>query len=309
MTGLSRATFTVGAAGAAMWAAAARSAAAAGPIRTGVSSEDGYEAWFALDTGLFSRAKLDVQSQMVQNGPAAAAAIIGGSLEIAAGNIVSVAQAHDRGLPVVLLAPSVLYVSAAANNGLVVLRDSPIRSAKDLEGKPIGSFSLQGILGLSTMAWIDKNGGDSKRVQFVEVSAPQTVAALQRGTIAAGIMVDPFLTAAGDQVRILARPEDALGSRLISTGWFTTSDWANQNAAAARAFAEAIADAALWANDPKNRQQATDIVAKYLGRRVDLGKQFYARSFGSDPMQPILDAAYHYAFVNHPVTLDQLVWR
>ena len=114
----------------------------------------------------------------------------------------------------------------------------------DLADKPIGSFSLQGILGLATSAWIDKNGGDSTRVQFVEIAAPRTVAALQRGTIAAGIMIDPFVTAAGDQVRILARPEDALGSRLISTGWFTTSKWANQNAAAARAFAAARASVA-----------------------------------------------------------------
>ncbi len=308
MIGMSRAAFTAGA-GAAMWMAGVQRGAAIGPIRAGVSSEDGYEAWYALETGLFSKAGLDVQSQMVQNGPAAAAAIIGGSLEIAAGNIVSVAQAHDRGLPVVLLAPSVLYVGAAANNALVVMRDSPIRTAKDLEGKPIGSFSLQGILGLATSAWIDKNGGDSKRVQFVEIAAAQTVAALQRGTIAAGIMIDPFLTTAGDQVRIIARPEDALGSRLISTGWFTTSDWANQNAVAARAFASAMADAARWANDPKNRSQATDIVAKYLGRRVDLGKQFYALSFDSDPVQPILDAAYHYKFINHPVTVEQLVWH
>ena len=49
-----------------------------------------------------------------------------------------------------------------------------------------------------------------------------------------------------------------------------------------------MAQTARWANDLSNRDQATAIVTKNLGRPVDLGKTVYAPTFDSDPMQPIL---------------------
>lgn len=309
MTTLTRRTFAAGLGGATLLAALSAPGEAAADIHAGVSSDDGYEAWFAQDTGLFTRAGLEVHSQLFSNGSAAAAALVGRSLDFACGNVVTVAQARDHGVPVTLVAPSILYRSSAANNGIVVLRDSPIRGAKDLEGKAVGVLSIQGILALSVKVWIDRSGGDSKRVQLIEVTPPEMLAALQRGTVEAALMVDPFLSDAGSQVRLLANPEDAMGPRLISTGWFATTDWLAQNQHAAKSFADVIANAARWANDVSHRAQATAIVAKYLGRTIDLGKTFYAPTFETAPMQPILDDAYRYKFISRPMTVSDLVWR
>jgi len=273
MSAFTRRSFATGLGAAALLPTLAARTDAATQIHAGVSSDDGYEAWFAQDIGLFSRAGLDVNSQLFPNGSAAAAALVGHSLDFACGNVVTVAQARDHGVPVSLVAPSILYQSNSANNGLTVLSDSPIRSAKDLEGKAVAVLSIQGILALTAKVWIDRNGGDSKRVQLIEVTPPEMLAALQRGTVASALMVDPFLTAAGSQVRLLASPEDAIGPRLISTGWFATTDWLTQNKPAAKAYADTMAATARWANDVSHRAQATAIVAKYLGRTIDLGKR------------------------------------
>ncbi len=194
MSAFSRRSFVAGLGGTALLAAASERGSAATALHAGVTSDDGYEAWFAQEIGLFAKAGLDVNSQLFANGSAAAAALIGHSLDFACGNVVTVAQARDHGVPVTLVTPSIVSVATAANTGLTVAMDSPIRTAKDLEGKTVGVLSIQGILAMSIQLWLDKNGADSKRVQLVEITPPQMLAALQRGTVAATLMVDPFLT-------------------------------------------------------------------------------------------------------------------
>jgi NitT/TauT family transport system substrate-binding protein len=309
VSAFSRRSFVAGFGGTALLAALSARGGAAMALHAGVSSDDGYEAWFAQEIGLFAKAGLDVNAQLFPNGSAAAAALIGHSLDFACGNVVTVAQARDHGVPVTLVAPSIVSVASAANTGLTVASDSPIHSAKDLEGKTVGVLSIQGILAMSVKVWLDKNGADSKRVQLVEVTPPEMLAALQRGTVAATLMVDPFLTLWASQVRLLANPVEAIGPRIVSTGWFATTDWIAQNQAAAKAYADVMAATARWANDVSNRAQATAIVTKNLGRPVDLGKTFYAPTFDYAPMQPILDDAYKYKFISRPMTVAELVWK
>jgi NitT/TauT family transport system substrate-binding protein len=309
MSAFSRRSFVAGFGGTALLAATSQRGGAATALHAGVTSDDGYEAWFAQDIGLFGKAGLDVNAQLFPNGSAAAAALIGHSLDFACGNVVTVAQARDHGVPVALVAPSIVSVATAANTGLTVALDSPIRSAKDLEGKTVGVLSIQGILAMSIQLWLDKNGADSKKVQLVEITPPQMLAALQRNTVAATLMVDPFLTVWANQCRLLSNPVEAIGPKIISTGWFATTDWISQNQAAAKAYADVMAATARWANDINNRTQATAIVTKYLGRSVDLGKTFYAPTFDYAPWQPVLDAAYKYKYISKPMTVAELVWK
>ena len=176
MSAFSRRSFVAGIGGTAALASFSDRARAATSLHAGATSDDGYEAWFAQEIGLFAKAGLDVNTQLFPNGSAAAAALIGHSLDLACGNVVTVAQARDHGVPVALVAPSIVSVATAANTGLTVALDSPIHSAKDLEGKTIGVLSIQGILAMSIKVWLDKNGADSKRVQLVEVTPPEMLA-------------------------------------------------------------------------------------------------------------------------------------
>lgn len=306
MAHVTRRSFAAGLGSLGVLAARPALAQTAAPLRAGVTSDDGYEAWFAQDLGFFAKSGLNVESQFFNNGAAAAAALTGGSLTVACGNVVTVAQARDHGLPIVMVAPSIVYVNANPNNSLMVLRESPLQTAKDLNGKTVGVLSLQGILSLSLKLWIDANGGDSKTVQLVEITPPQMLAAMQRGTVAAALMVDPFLTAAAAETRLFGLPSGAFGPRSIVTGWFATTDWIKQNGAAAKSFAQIMSQTARWANDPANRDQATQIVAKHLGRTIDLGKTAYAPNFQSDPMQPILAAAFRYKYISRPMTVADI---
>ena len=63
--------------------------------------------------------------------------------------------AFARGLPIKLVAPSSLYLSDHADSLLLVRADSPIRTARDLNGKILGVDSLNDVYTLATRAWVD----------------------------------------------------------------------------------------------------------------------------------------------------------
>jgi len=207
-----------------------------------------------------------------------------------------------------MVAPSIAYDNSRPNTAIAVLGDGPIRSAKDLNGKTMGILSLQGILALFAKVWLDKNGGDSRQVQLIELAPPEMLAAMQRGTVAAALMVDPFYTSALSQIRVLGYPEGSVGDRHVSTAWFALNSWADQNPAETKAFAQIVSEAGRWANDPANVARATAIVAKNLGQPVDLGKTTWATAWDSATMQPILTEAYRYKFLSKPMAVSEIIW-
>lgn len=283
-------------------------AAAPVKLKVAVIDSDGFEAFFAQDTGMFKRAGLDVEITNLVKGPAAIEAAVSGNTQIAIANTLSLAQARERGLPITWIAPAAVAVSNRASNAIVVWPSSPIKTAKDLDGKTVGTISLAGLIRLALNAWIDHNGGDSSAVNFVEITPSQVSAALERGTVAAATLTDPMLTIQRPNVRVIGNPFDGLGgSRVIVSAWFSSNDWLAQNPGTAQAFVEAMREAARWANDPKNAKRASAIITKYTGEQQDLGSKSYAMTFEVPALQPMLDAAVKYEMLPQPITVDKLV--
>jgi NitT/TauT family transport system substrate-binding protein len=279
-------------------------------LNVAITANDGYTAFFAQDLGLFQKAGLNVDVKIFANGPAIAAAVASRDLQIGLSNVVTIAQARERGLPFTLVAPVSLVVAGDPSTQMVALPDSPVRTGKDLNNKTIGAASIAGILRLCAQAWIDRNGGDSSTVKFVEVTPGETLAALQRGTIAAALMVDPALAAVRPQIRALGNPMEAIGPRLLVTGFFANDAWIAQNPQVAKTFARVIEEAGRWANDAKNRPAANAILAKYTHNAAsDLGNVVYARTFDSTLLQPILDSAVKYKFLSKPLAAADIMLR
>ena len=92
---------------------------------------------YALAQGFFRKRNLDVELVMMTNGPATAAAVIGGSLELGTAAVITIANARERGIPFVMVAPGAAYSSKQATGSLIALQASPLRSAKDLVGKTV----------------------------------------------------------------------------------------------------------------------------------------------------------------------------
>ena len=92
------------------------------------------------------------------------------------------------------------------------------------------------------MAWVDKNGGKSSKVKFVEVPFPQMEAALIAGKVDAISVQEPFATAALEKgkARVLAHPWGDVLPKFLIASWFASDKWIQKNKPTGQAFVRAI---------------------------------------------------------------------
>lgn len=278
--------------------AAGQTAAPATTLRIGVIPvEAGAEPFYALDMGFFKKHGLDVDLQTMQNGASIAAAVASGSLDVGFADTVSIASAHARGLPFIYLAPAMLNTYRAPTLALMVLASGPIHGPKDLQGKTIAVNGINNITMLPFEAWIDKSGGDSKTVKWVEVPLPAQNDAVLSGKVDGATLGEPFITFGIERgERPLYVEKDGIASRYVLSGFMTTKDWASKNRAAAVRFVAAIAETARWAN--ANHADSAPILSKYtkvplaVVQRTKRGE--YADTLRASDFQPVIDAAAKY---------------
>jgi NitT/TauT family transport system substrate-binding protein len=271
-------------------------------------------AYYAQELGLFGRAKLDVQITEVKNGSAAAAAIAGGSIDVGFSNPLSVAEGFERGVPFTVLAPAALSrAGKPASNGLIITtKASPIHTGRDLNGKTFGVDVIGGLPHVSTRAWIDKTGGDSSTVHFVELAFAEIIPSLNNGRIDAGELnfaFDPLIGKPNDTMRLLANSYDAVGSHFCSSVWFSTSDRVSKNPDTVRRFIAVMKNAANWAN--AHPHESALMLAPHLKQTpADIEgsiRVFYGVDMTPDLVQPVIDVAARYGLLKKDFPASDLV--
>jgi NitT/TauT family transport system substrate-binding protein len=266
--------------------------------------------FFAKEMGFFEKAGLAADVQQMQSGAAMTAAVAGGSIDIASSNIVQLSVAHEKHIPFTVVAPAGLYLPSAATTILMVAHSSPLKTAKDLAGKTIAVTGLGSISQFAPMAWIDKNGGDSKTAKFVEMPVQQMADALVQGRIDAAVVQEPFITQAKKTCRIFADVFGAIAPSYLISAYFGTSDWAKANPDLVRAFQHVMRDTAIWAN--KNHEKTADILVNTL--HVDaalvptMTRAVFAETLRTADLQPVIDCAAKYGGVS-PFPASELIYR
>jgi NitT/TauT family transport system substrate-binding protein len=285
--------------------------AQAGPvIHVGVGLfEANAGAYYALDNGFFKDVGLTVEVQPFTSGSAIASAIAGGTLQIGITNPLPMAAAHEKGLDFVLIAPGTLYDEVTTPPNLMVAPNASIRTGADLEGATIAVTTVQGLDPLGVLSWIDKNGGDSRKAKIVEL--PQTLMgdAVASGRVAAAVMADPAVTAAlnAGKVRALARCYAYIGNHFFVSVWFSNRAWADKNPDVVRRYRIAIDRAGAWAT--RNPEAAAGILHKYLNMTVPRAREVHARSMEPSMVQPLIDAAVKYKFLDRPMDAREIIWK
>ena len=244
----------------------------------------GSELFYAVDMGFFAKAGIDAKLETQQSGPAVAAAVTSGALDAGFSNVVSIAAAYKRGLPFVFIAPGAVYESAAPSTVLMVRSDSPIRTGRDMNDKILGVNGLKNIAQYAPAYWIDRNGGDSSTVKFVEIPAAEDYAAIDARRVDACNVAEPQITEMKSIARILGKPYDALGEGWMIAGYFTTRAWVDQHPDLYRRFVAVMRETARWAN--RNQSKSADILAKYTRLDPSLIRSGNRARFGEAGVTP-----------------------
>ena len=136
--------------------------------------------------------------------------------------------------------------------------------------------------------------------------------ALERGTVAGAVISEPSLSAAkAAGAHVFAKTYDAIATRFLISGWFTTTDFAQKNPAALKTFAQVIYATAKWANS--HHDDTAAILAKYAKLEPELIRSMtrasYAQSLEVADLQPTLDAAYKFKIIDAPVNASDVITR
>jgi NitT/TauT family transport system substrate-binding protein len=261
---------------------------------------------YAQSAGLFRAAGLDVEIAPLTNGSAVAAAVAGGSVDLGKSSLMSLVNAHARGLPLTVVAPSGFYEARSLSDGIIVVKDSPIRTARDLDGKTITVPALNDFFSIATKAWLDKHGGDSSSVHFLETPAILVGAALDAGRVDAGTLANPLLAQAlaTGKYRRLGSIVEGIGEHFVYSAWFGTTDYVAKNHAAVERFVRVLQRAAIYANG--HHAQTIELLAKFSGADpatiARTPRVTYATSLEPRFLQPLIDAAAKYKAI--PAAFD-----
>lgn len=265
------------------------------------SSDDLRPVLYAQKAGIFRRAGLDVQLQPSNSGANAAQAIVAGAVDVGKSSITSLIAAYARGLPFVLIAPSILHRPATPTSSIVVAPGSPIRGALDLQGKTVSCTAIGDIAYLGLRAIIDTAGGDSSTVKWVELPPSTVASAIAQGRIDAGLITEPYMSMElkAGKVRFLVDELSGYPRPILETAYYSTRDYYEKHRDVVARFAHALGEAAAYSNT--HLAETVPLFAGYSGVDPETAMQMHhtyeATSFDPLQVQPVIDLAAKYKII------------
>jgi NitT/TauT family transport system substrate-binding protein len=230
------------------------------------ASSDFATLFVAREEGYFSKRNLDVQPQMIPLNPSIPPAIQADSLQMGGPTPSVYLSAVDGGLDQVVIAGAGVTSRSMTGVGFVARAGSAIKTAQDCVGKRIGVPGLGAYLHVGFRAWLKQQGVDHSKVNFIEAAFPQHGDLLRGGSLDGVVTADPFMTrilGAGTGY-VVAYHTTFLPEGLPTLLFVASREWVDQHLAAAKAFRDAIVEAAAFVADPGNKAKVRAHVGKYI---------------------------------------------
>ena len=260
---------------------------------------------------MFRKIGVDVQLERSSSGAAVAAAVAGGSFDFGVASLIALITGHARGLPFVMIAPSHLIVAGDGTQEMLVLKDSPIRRAGDLNGKLLAVPGIADANWISSHAFVDADGGDSTSIKFLELPQTAIPPALQQKRVDAAVVTEPVLdqAMATGLFRSLGDPTLTIAKRWLITAAFTRADFAAKNRELLARFGEVMRTAIVFAN--AHHADTAPLIADFTGIEPAAALQMHRNVFAEylDPrqIQPAIDAAARYKVIDRPFPAQELI--
>jgi NitT/TauT family transport system substrate-binding protein len=269
-------------------------------------------AFYALDLGLFTKAGLDVDIQPMTSGPVLAQAVAGGAIDFGVSNVATIGAARLRGLPFRYVAPAaVVNPGSKPTDVVMVAKDSSIRPGPSVNGKLIAINGLKDLQEIEAKGWVDKFGGDSSTIKFVEVPFPAMGGALEEKRCDIIFPTEPFSTADTNVGKVIGDAFDGIGPRFMLLGWFASESWLAKNGATATKFAGAMRQASEWANG--HHSESAQMLVKHTKMSAEVANKIVRATYGLtlDPtmLTPVLNLASKYGLIAQPVAAADLIWK
>ncbi|GGM47892.1 ABC transporter substrate-binding protein [Dactylosporangium sucinum] len=268
--------------------------------------------YLGVKQGFFTAEGLDVTLETAQGGAAIVPAVVSGQYQFGFSNTTSLLLANSQGLPLKVAAAGVASTGKEGEDfgAVVVKADSPIKTAKDLAGKRIAVNTLKNINTTTINNVVKKAGGDPSTISFVELAFPDIAAAVAKGDVDAGQVVEPFLTiATGQGFRQVVSNYAGTDADLTVGMYFTSQQFAQQNPKLVTAFTAAMQKSMEYAAAHPDEVRA--VLSTYT--KIDPAVQAklvlpkWPSAVDRDSVQLLGDLAKADGLITKPLTLDTLL--
>ncbi|NEK56969.1 ABC transporter substrate-binding protein [Geodermatophilus sabuli] len=286
-----------------------------GPTTVTVADTAGAPLYFLTygqQQGFFEDAGVTLDITASTGGATVIPQLVGGDLDVAGSNVVSVLIAAGEGLPVRMVAggTSTSEESEQDFSGLVVRADNPATSIADLEGQRIAVNTLRNINDIVLGAMLEEAGLARDSVTFVELPFPDMAAAIEGGDVAGALLIEPFLTIAEQQgMKIIGRPYTELKPGLQIGTYVMSEQFIGENPDVVEAFQEGVqATADSIREDPDAfRAALPEIgdVSPELAEQVRIN--LWQGASDEESLELIQDLMVDYELLDEPVDLDEIV--
>jgi NitT/TauT family transport system substrate-binding protein len=266
---------------------------------------------YAQRAGLFRQAGLDVTIDRANSGSAAAAAVMGGSVDIGKGNIMSVITAHAHNVPLVIVAPAAIYDPKTPDAALVVAAGSAIHSARDLIGQVVGVTGLNDLSSVATEAWLDAHGGDWRSTKFVEVPYASLLPQLESGRVSAIVLLKPFIGDAvnAGKVRVLGLAYSSISNRFLESVWYANGAYIASHPDVIARFQRVVAKASAYTNT--HPADTVDLLVSFTGlepqRAALVSRMVNGTVVRAEEIQPVIDIAARFSLIDKAFPAQEII--
>ncbi|OIJ64470.1 ABC transporter substrate-binding protein [Streptomyces mangrovisoli] len=201
--------------------------------------------------GFFAKHGLKLSLSTAQGGAAIVPGVVSGQFQFGFSNVTSLMVAQSQNVPVKAVVNGVASTGVAGKDfgAIVVKKGSSITSPKDLVGKKVAVNTLKNINDTAVRESVRKAGGDSSKVNFVELAFDQMPAALDKGQIDAAMMVEPALaTAKAQGATEIASSFVDVAKDLTVAMYFTSQSYEQKNPAVVKNFQAAMEESLSYAD-------------------------------------------------------------
>jgi NitT/TauT family transport system substrate-binding protein len=263
----------------------------------------------AIDRGFFTAEGLTVKTQVLQGGAEAVPKLRSKNLDISFGAWAPAFLAQASGaFKMHAVAPA--FDSAEGTHVVLVPKDSPIKSPKDLAGKKIGINVKHNLGSLLMQARLQPQGvklDDEKN--FVAMPFPNMEAALKSKSVDAVQAVEPFHTQLVKSLgarKVLELSEGDTANFPIA-GYFSTDEWAKENPKTLAAFQRAVGKAQALLADKSLIAQTVPKFTKIqpeVAATLHYGQ--YPTTLSPASLKRVSDLMVKYGYIKSPIDVNAI---
>jgi NitT/TauT family transport system substrate-binding protein len=268
--------------------------------------------YIAQDQGYFKAAGLNVTIKAgAQDTSQNAPSVLNGEAQFAMTDSSGFLKAAAQKLPVRIVSNlQAATTKTPPSDGLLVRKDSSIKSYADLEGKTVGLSALGGTLQFICEYSAKQDGADPSKIKFVALPLTSLNDAVTKGQVDAVYAFATFLDAGkASGLSAIGIGTNALPG-LPQALLFSSQTWLAKNAATAKKFTDAMSKAFDYAN--AHPEAVRDVDTKYTKLPADYIKnrsiQLFSAPIDTAVLQTVVTDMVQFGLLKTAPDANSLLW-